>query len=432
MASITKRGSSYRITVSTGYDIHGKKIRKTTTFTPDKLLTPHQQEKAAKLYAAEFESKVLNGKILDGEKMTVQQFAYKWLAEYVTNREKTTYDSYKLQIDTKIIPALGHIKLSKLTPLHIQSFYNNLAECGVRLDGKDGSYSHGTIKKIDGILSSMLSTAVLWQLIEANPCNRVSIPKQNKQNESDEPECFTLEQAVIFLQALDMELTSEYKEHSRIDDTGKIYKVKAYKEARKVSTQFKVFFNIALFGGLRKGEILALTWKDIDFEKNTVTINKNTVYTEREVITKTPKNKTSNRTIVLPQSVIELIRNYKKEQYAYRLSIGDQWCGNGDYLFIQANGKQMHPSTPYHKFKKIIKSYNENAEPGKELPDIPLHALRHTSATLLIADNIDIRTVSARLGHAQTSTTMNIYAHALKELDQKAAAAMENMFNKKA
>lgn len=230
-----------------------------------------------------------------------------------------------------------------------------------------------------------------------------------------------------------MEYSSTYKAHTRIDDTGKPYQVAEYQERHTLPTQHKIFFYIALFGGLRKGEIIALQWNDINFSTHSITVNKSTARVRHEQITKTPKTKTSNREITLPAFVMELLKSYKLEQNKYRLSIGSQWIGE-NFLFIQWNGKQMDLSTPYHTFKKIIKNYNKTVteESSKKLPDIPLHGLRHTSATLLISQNIDVRTVSSRLGHAQTSTTMNIYAHSLKKMDEVAADTLENLFIKQA
>lgn len=441
MASIEKRGNSYRIVVCTGYDANGKKIRETEKFEPDERfnsLTEKQKQKELNRFAAEFESKVLNGKILQGRNLTVKQFADKWIKEYLKKRETTTYDGYVNELETKIIPALGHIKMSKLTPLHVQQFYNNLCEDGVRLDGKEGHYSYGTIKKVAAVLSSMLSTAVIWQVIESNPCERVELtdPDANENIDEDEEEenCFTLEETALFLDALDIEYKWKYKSHTR-KKQGTVYKVAEYYEIKRIATQFKVFYNIAIFSGARRGEILALTWSDINFDNNTMRIIKNTVPAKKKVITKVPKNKTSKREVSLPESIMDLIKKYKVEQDEYRLSIGEQWQGD-NFLFIQANGKKMHPSTPTHKFKEIIKKYNEVArEEGKKmLPEnVTLHGLRHTSATLLIADKqTDIKTISKRLGHANTSTTMNIYAHAMKEMDHKAASAMENMLKRKA
>ena len=431
MASIQRRGNGYRILVSNGYRSDGSKIQETTTFIPDPKMTDRQQKKALDDFVYEFEQKVKNGKLLSGEKMNFKDFSDYWLTEYAEKQlEKTTLQGYIAELEQKIIPALGHLKIAKIKPTHLQSFYNNLLEDGVRKDGRPGGYSPVTIKKDHAIISGMLKQAVLWQLIEANPCDRVAPPKEIKEVVEDIKH-FTLEQAETFLNALEMDYATKYKAHDRIDDTGKKYHVPAYIETRSIPTQFKVFFNFALFGGMRRGELIALTWDNIDFKDCSIDINKATGYVNRKQITKLPKNKGSVRKIVVPEPVIRLAERYKKEQLEYRLSIGDQWCGD-NYVFIQFDGSQMNLSTPNHTFHDIINKYNATtADPGNQLPHIPLHGLRHTSATLLISENIDIRTVSARLGHAQTSTTMNIYAHSLKKLDEKASNALGGILIKK-
>ena len=429
MASIRKRGNSYRIFVSNGYDSNGKKIVETATWTPDPSKTEKQNQKSLNVFAMEFEQKVKNGKFLSGEKISFKDFVEKWLDEYAAVQLKpTTYENYKLYLDQRIVPALGHVKLAKLQPLQIQSFYNDLLSSQKKCE-REGTLSPGTIRKIHGILQSVLSTAVKWQLIDANPCDRVSPPKAE---EEESVKFFTLEQTQRFLSALDLDFVTVYKAHTRIDDTGKPYQVPEYQEKRSLPMQHKIFFYIALFGGLRKGEIIALKWSDIDFVHASVSVNKSTARVGHEQITKSPKTKKSNREIVLPGPLMDMLKKYRTEQAKYRLSIGDQWQGD-DYLFIQQNGKQMDLSTPYHVFKKVIKNYNKTVK-QKELllPDIPLHGLRHTSATLLISQNVDVRTVSNRLGHAQTSTTMNIYSHQLEKMDELAAGVLENLFTRHA
>ncbi len=431
MATVKKRGNSYTIEVSNGFDINGHRIRENVTFVPDPSMTKKQQQKALDKFIFEFEEKVKNGKYLKGEKITLKDFSMKWLQEHGRpNLELTTYKSYEQYLEQKILPALGHLKLSKVQPMHLQSFYNNLLEDGIRKDGKQGGYSQSTIKKCHAILSSIMTTAVHWQVIESNPCDRVAPPKQKAAINSVKH--FNLEQAELFLKAIDMEYTTSYKAHDRIDDTGKKYHVEIYTECRTISTQLKVFFNLALFSGLRRGELIALTWDDIDFDNKTVSVTKSTGYAGRETVTKAPKNKSSIRTINIPGLVMDMLKKYRKEQQELRLSLGDQWQGD-NYIFIQWNGKQMNLSTPYQCFKEIINKYNAIVtEPGQMLPDIPLHGLRHTSATLLISENLDVRTVSARLGHSQTSTTMNIYAHSLKQMDEKAADILGNLFKRQA
>jgi integrase len=209
MASVTKRGNGYRILVSNGYDINGKKIQETTTFIPDSSLTPKQQKKALDDFVYEFEKKVKNGKYLSGEKMTFQELCEYWEKEHAkTQLEETTLEDYTAELENKILPVIGHLKLTKIKPAHLKSFYNNLLEDGVRKDGKSGGYSAVTIKKNHAIISSILSQAVLWQIIESNPCNQVAPPRDKKL--SDEVKHFTLEQAITFLNALEMEYATKW------------------------------------------------------------------------------------------------------------------------------------------------------------------------------------------------------------------------------
>ena len=318
-------------------------------------MTSKQQQKALEKFVYEFEEKVKGGKYLSGEKMSLKDFYEYWLKEYADKQlEKTTLASYIAEIEQKIIPALGHLKIAKIKPTHLQSFYNNLLEDGVRKDGKPGGYSPVTIKKDHAILSSMITQAVQWQLIEFNPCDRVSSPKEIK-NIAEDVKHYTLEQSETFLNALEMEYMTKYKAHDRIDDTGKKYHVPEYTETRTIPLQFKIFFNLALFGGLRRGELIALTWSDIDFEHNSININKSAGYVGREIITKAPKNTSLIRVITVPSHIMNMLKEYKTKQKELKVSLGDQWQGcegknwqENNNIFIQWNGKQMNLSTIIH------------------------------------------------------------------------------------
>ena len=216
--------------------------------------------------------------------------------------------------------------------------------------------------------------------------------------------------------------------HKRIDDTGKEYVVGTYESTKEISEQLRILFNLAVYTGLRKGEIIALTWDDIDFELDTITIQKSAAVVNSGQIVKRTKSKKSNREISIPHSLTVRLQKLQKEQQAYRILLGSHWKGQ-NWIFIQDNGKQMNYSTPYQAFQKAIKRYNTDKAPKDQLPMIPFHGLRHTSATLLIAGREDISTVSSRLGHAQTSTTMNIYVHALKESDRNASNTLEKLID---
>jgi integrase len=411
MPSIRQRGNTYQITVSCGYSSDGKKVLKTTTWTPPDGLTPSKLEKALHQVADEYEKKVQTGQCVD-DNITLSEYTAKWLSEYAEKHlEETTLYSYRMAIESKILPALGHIKLGKLQPVKILSFLNNLLEDGVRQDGKKGGYSNRTVKYQHQILSSMLQQAVYWQIIPSNPCERVK-PPTIKDAGAGKIKHFTEEQAIHFLDALQGE-----------------------------DTKYQLLAYIGLFGGTRKGEMLGLTWDDVDYEKGTLNIDKAGTYTpEKGLFVKGTKNSGSNRSVSLPESVCALLRQHKREQSEQRLQLGTQWQNN-NLVFTQWNGLQMHTSTPRQWMSKFIKRYNEgviqNSSLSKQekdtllLPAIPFHGLRHTSATLLIAGNTDIRTVSSRLGHSQVSTTMNIYSHALQNSDRKAVDMLQNMLGKK-
>lgn len=426
MASIRKRGKSYQITVSNGRRADGKQIIETATFTPDPSKTEKQNQKALEKFVFEFEEKVTSGKYLDGEKLTYKAYIDLWLEEYARKQmQATSLERTEDALNKLILPELGHLKVSKIQPLHLQQFYDKLIKNGYTIRGIRREYKSNTIKRIHQIISSSLNTAVRWQIIDSNPCSRISPPKL--ENTVRKVKCFSLEEAQIFLDQLDKDYTVRRGGRIKAGSVGERHYI-----IHKVPLQIKVFFNLALFGGFRLGELVALTWDDVNFQNNTVSITKSTAKTKNGQITKCPKTPTSIRTISIPPDVIQLLSHYKAEQAKYRLSLGSYWNGD-NYIFIQDDGTQMDINTPNHTFKKIIQRYNDSVtEEGEKLPTISLHGLRHTSATLLIAQNIDVRTVSSRLGHAECSTTMNIYAHALKKQDEIAAESLGNLFSKKA
>lgn len=417
MASIEKRSeNSYRITVSAGYNSDNKQIKKQKTVRLDPTLTPKQAEKELQRLVVEFERQVQTGQILEGGQLTLSEFVERWLKDAENRLEAKTIDSYKAELDSKILPALGHLKLDKIRPLHLQEFYNNLLEDGIRQDGKAGGYSSRTIKYQHQILSSLLGSAVQWQLILSNPCSRIKPPK-GKEEQIDKVKNFNEEQTVAFLEAVEKEAELKYQAAA----------------------------NIAVFAGLRKGEVLGLTWDDIDFDNCTIRVSKAHGYVSGSgLFTKTPKNKTSVRTVTVPESVIKLLGKYKAWQAEQKLKCGDSW--NKDWekhklLFTTWNGKPMDYDTLQQWLSKFINHYNDSIkaddkikDEDKEkfmLPKIPFHGLRHTSATLMIANNVDIRTAAGRLGHSKPTVTLGIYAHALKSADEKAANTLDGVLNKK-
>ena len=429
MAYIEERNGTYRVIVTTGRDIYGRKIRERATYVPDPNLTPKRQQKALEDFARDFERQVLGGAAMDGHKITLLEFTARWKTDYADEKlEPGTVEHYMQELDGKILPALGHLKLAELRPTTLNSFFLGLGKDGARKDGKPGGYSKGSILKTFNVLSSVLHTAVDWEIIDRNPCDKVRIRAEEA---AEKIKFFTPEQAATFLDFIEHPYAIKTKGHQRIDDTGKAYTVGDYETIRTVPEQYRVLFNLAIFAGLRKGELLALQWPDIDFSADTVSITKAASVVAGEQICKAPKTKSGSRVVSIPHFLTLRLKDWKNEQLRYRLSVGDYWKGN-DWVFTQDDGRMMNYSTPYHVFQELLTRHNAGKPEDQQLPMIPFHGLRHTSATILIANHSDIKTVQARLGHAEASTTMNIYAHALQETDRKAAATLENVLFKQA
>jgi integrase len=382
--SIQKRGKNkYLLTVSAGFGVGGKRIRYTRTV---EAKSRKEAEKKLALFVAEVEK----GLVTDSEKLTLEKFAEKWMTEYAEKQLAPKTVSHYRDLLKRIIPALGHIRLGKLKPMHLIKFYNMLLEDGIRMDGKSGTLSETTVAHYHRLLSSMLNDAVEWQIIADNPAARVKPPKAKKKEISH----YDDEKVLLLLQKLEDE-----------------------------PIKYKTAVILTLFTGMRLGELMGLEWADVDFEKCTIRIRQSSQYVKgKGIITKDPKNESSKRIIAVPAEVMELLKTYKKWQNEERLKMGELWEESGR-VFTQENGKPMFPDTPSKWFAKFIKKHN--------LPHITFHGLRHTNATLLISQGTDIKTVSKRLGHAETSTTLNIYSHAIEKADREAAEKLSSLLMQK-
>lgn len=412
-----------------------RKITRTVTFKPEPCTTKGHPKtestilKEVNAFAADFEKKVLTGQYLEGENLSFAKYAEKYLTEYAEQYQAPRTLEETRRYVRLFVQDFGHMALSALNPLFLQEYVNSMMKAKNALDGQS-TLSHATVKRRMAVLSAMLSQAVRWNLVASNPMDRVQIRRTGTDPAKEKVMCFTQEQAETFLAVLDRPLLYQYGSRQRGDNTGKVCQIQEYQAERKIHTQLKLFFYLAIFTGCRRGELIALTWEDISTDQGTVSITKSTCRASGQTITKATKTKGSVRVIVVPSAVLALARQWKVEQKRYRLAIGSQWNGD-NYVFIRWDGRQMGLETPYHAFHRIIENYNANRKDGEpELPLIPLHGLRHTAATLLISQGVDVRTVSGRLGHADTSTTLNIYAEYLKELDRSASDKLENLLLK--
>ncbi|MFV0527676.1 MAG: tyrosine-type recombinase/integrase [Lachnospiraceae bacterium] len=421
--SIIKRGNNYTIFVSDGNKADGSQNRHTATFKPPvELKTEKQRLKTAKVFAFNFEQSIRNGTYLNGEKITFKEFYDKWIVEYAEKRlESKTVATYRHLATIHIIPEIGNLKLAKVQPRRLNSLYNFLLE--QRKDGKPGGYSQKTVEHIHELISSIMGTALKWNIISQNPCTRVSPTRQS--NYKDKLKYFTVEQAISFLQMIERPYYIAIKAHARVDDTGKPYKVAEYKEKHTLPLQMQLLFKLAIHTGMRRGELVALEWSDIDFDECTIDITKSAALVNGVQFVKVTKTKGSVRLLAVPGNIIALAREVRTEQRELRISLGSAWEGENN-VFIQKSGKQMYLDTPYRTFRKMLLIYNSNCKSeADKLPLIPFHGLRHTSATIMLTENVDVRTVAGRLGHNRSSTTTDIYGHFLQRADQRASLVLE-------
>ena len=388
--SIEKRGkNSYRLTVSEGFDLNGKPMihRKTV----------HGTKKDAEVELAKFVTEVQNGLVIDGKSLKFSEFTEIWNRDYGSKElAPSTYKRYCRMLETRLLPYFGHFYINKIKPTDIMKFYD-LLEKDTQLVRKKDNNGSKTKKPLSGktilehhrLLRAMLHKAVYWQLIVANPAERVQPPKARKPKRRS----YDDEQTKILLENLEL-LPNE-------------------------DTKYKVAIILTVFTGVRLGELMGLEWTDVDFKDGIISINRSSQYlSDMGVFTKVPKTESSIREIAIPEFIISLLEEYKLWYEEQKSIYGELWT-NSDRLFVQADGKPMHPSTISKWFVKYVGQIG--------LPVINFHGLRHTNASLLVAQNIDIAVISARLGHAQISTTLDFYVHPLLSHNRKAGYALENL-----
>ena len=421
MASITRRtDKSFRIRVSIGFDETGKRQYYDETFYPT-AKGKAAQEKEAKRYANELEKKIRFGRDFETSQLTFREFSEKyWKPRKVNTIEVTTMEGYESTLERIVYPALGNMKLSQINILPIQKLYDDLVA-----EGK----APASLRQVHAVISDILKHAYKMNVLDENPCQRAVLPKMKA---SDDIRFFTDEEAFAFLNSLQEGYTIHHPEKIRKNGRS----LPSRDQHIEVGTQWIVYFNLAIYGGMRRGELLGLTWEDIDYKNRTIRINKSRARTRSGDITKNTKNKYSIRDVTVPQDCIHLLRQWHKEQMMLSLHLQGLWKGytgkefDRNFIFIQMEtGMPMDVGTPTHKFKEILKMYNETHGPENQLPEITLHELRHTSATLLLANGTDIETVSHRLGHSKASTTLDIYGHAMKKMDSKASDTLESILS---
>jgi integrase len=370
----------------TGFDANGKRNRRTKT-----VKCKNQTE--AKKELAKFVTEIEAGEYIAPEKMTFSGFVGAWKEKYASKQlAPSTFETYITLLENQILPTFGHKRMDQINTMQILNFLEMLSKDGMRSDGKTGQLSSATIQFYHRILKNIFSRAVDWKVIKENPVASIKKPKV----ESKKAKVYTEEQV------------STLMNHIVNEDP-----------------KWQMIITIAITTGMRRGEILALEWDNVDLERGKIHIQQSLTYTKgKGYIFKEPKTKNSIRTISLAPSVTEQLRQYKLNKNKEKLRLGDKWNGKERFLlFTTWDGEPMYPSSISSWWKKRLKKYG--------LPPITFHELRHTSATLLINEGVHMKTISARLGHSKIGITMDLYGHALDSADEAAANKFDHLFQQR-
>ena len=295
-----------------------------------------------------------------------------WKELQASEVAETTYDGYHTYIDRHLIPYFKKLNLNiqDITAGHILDYVKYISNDGGRKDNKIGGQSNTSVRKIISILRNVFDYAILYGDIKINPALQVPMPKRG--NKKDERQVFlTAEDAQKMLDAF------------KDEEIGPI-----------------VF--VTLYYGLRKSEALGLRWQAVDFEKDTLTINHTVVGGSRIVRKDSTKSYNSKRTYQLLPDIKTLLLKLKAQQEDYKLRLGSNYHDN-DYIFKHPNGVLYRPDSLTRSFKRALARYG--------FPQMRYHDLRHSTASILVDKGLDINDIKEWLGHADISTTANIYAH---------------------
>lgn len=393
-------------------------------------MTPRQAEKELQRQTVLFEERCRSGRAAGGG-IKLTEFAERWFELYAEKQLKLRTVARYRELFERIARELGHLRLENIRPQHLLDFYallekeprgdmrfraeglsRALEKAGISAEelaalagvsektvqscAAGGAVARDSADKISAVLgaglfrpsddkrglspktiqahhrllSSMLGTAVRWQMLDSNPCALVKPPRAPNR----EAEFLDGEQTAALVRAL-----------------------------AGAPIKYRTIVMLLLYTGMRRGELCGLDWRDIDFTRRLVRISKSSLYLAgRGVFEDSPKTKGSARVIRIPEDMLELLRRYRRDT-----------GGAEGRVFTSEDGSPIPPDSVSRWFHNFARKNG--------LPGVHLHSLRHTNATLLIAAGTNLRTVSGRLGHAAMSTTGNIYAHAVRAADDLAA-----------
>ncbi len=447
---------SYSVRVFRGRGADGRQLKPwTATFDVSPTWSEKTARKKAEAFAATFEKQCKEGLTSDGRRKFAEYCDYVIELKEQRGAKHSTVVRYR-ELTERIYPAIGHIKLNELRADHLNSLYTELSKPG---SAKSRSWARSKTDLAAVLKERDISRA---KLAEATglPLNKVyaAVRGERVNAEAAEAVCkgLNLKLSEAFLVVRDNKALSAKTvlEHHRLISTVLEQALKEGLVAVNVASRatlpkverkevnyfqpeqiaairealeheplkWKALVHMLLITGARRGEVLGLKWDNVDFENNRVYICNSVLYSaDVGIYESTPKTEKSKRYIYLPTETMALLRAYRAWQIAERERLDGYYLDRG-FVFAQDTGAPMHPDSVTDYLKKLSKRYG--------LPHLNPHAFRHTMASMLYYNGVDSVSISKRLGHAQVSTTSNIYAHVIESADRKNAEILSDIFLK--
>jgi len=321
------------------------------------------------------------GSVVNESELSVADYFDYWFKEYVLiNCKYNTQQGYKRIIKNHIKPALGIYKLKSISPASLQEFLNKKY-----LNG----FTKNTLSGFYGVLSGALKMAVYpYQFIKSNPMQYVNMPKYNNEKHD--------------------------KDDHKIIALGDFKKmINRFPEG----SSFYIPLQIAFHSGMRAAEVCGLTWDCVSFEKMTITVEKIIIKKEREWVFGTPKTVSSNREILIGNTLLNILKKHRKNQMENKLKYGSHYT-DSNFVCTKENGELV--STDSLKYLSRVVNYELGI-------NFNFHSLRHTHATMLLESGANIKDIQKRLGHSKIGTTMDTYSHVTQKLKQDSVDLFESM-----
>ena len=332
----------------------------------------------------EFKAEYLGGGLdFDAERIAFGEYLWRWLNDsYKASVRERTYDRAESLVRVHLEPALGHMRLSKLTGAHFQGLYQRKLDAGL---------SARSVQRIHQVSNTALKQAVKWRLLSSNPAENATRPK------AEDPEINPLD---------------------REEANALMNVVRGHRLEALIVT--------AVLSGLRAGELLGLRWKDVDFEAGILRVRQQLVYPRSGLRLGPPKRDSSKRAVDVPPQVVAALRRRRAIQLEEKLKAGPAWDEGGEFkdlIFTRPNGRPLNPSTLTRRYLTPFLK-----EAGVAHKERRFHDLRHTFATLNLLNGEHVRVVQEALGHSTIAQTMNIYSHVLPSMGKSATRWLGELF----